>query len=328
MKRVLLAGAIVVFGLLSLAMAPPDWAPLVLVATISLPHVDGRIDHLAFDQATDHLFVAALGNGTVEVIDTRADRDIRSLSGFREPQGIAVAPEGGPIGVANGEGTGVDLLNEHDFHRVATVALGDDSDDMREKDGRLYVGYGEGDIAAIDPRQAKVIARAAVPGHPEAFSLEHHGTRIFVNVPTAGRIIVIDGRTMRAVANWPVVGARSNFPMALDEANHRLFIGCRDPASVLVYDTASGRQIGSVAAVADTDDLFYDTAQKRLYVSGGEGYLDVFDAKGAGSLARVAHLATAPGARTSLFVPEQHRLYVAVPHRGRQLAALLVFEVH
>lgn len=305
----------------------PSAPPLVAAGSIPLPHVDGRIDHLAVDPATGHLFVAALGHGTVEVIDPHSERDIRSLAGFREPQGIAVAPGGGPVGVANGEGTGVDLLDPHDYHRIGAVPLGDDSDDMREEGGRFYVGYGDGAIAVIDPRQAKLIGTVKLPGHPEAFAVEQSGPRIFVNVPTTDRIVVIDRRAMKVVADWPVNRARSNFPMALDEAGHRLFIGCRDPASVLVYDTRNGRLLDSFAAVGDTDDLFYDASRKRLYVSGGEGYLDVFDAGTDGRYPRVAHIRTASGARTSLFVPEQHRLYVAIPHRGVQRAELRVFDV-
>jgi hypothetical protein len=122
------------------------------------------------------------------------------------------------------------------------------------------------------------------------------------------------------------VGAKSNFPMALDEASHRLFVGCRRPAKVLVYDTTSGKESGSFDIVGDTDDLFYDAARKRLYVSGGEGYLDVFQEQEANRFARTAHIATAAGARTSLFVPEQARLYLAVPHRGSQKAEIRIFE--
>src|SRR5258708_28790193 len=107
---------------------------------------------------------------------------------------------------------------------------------------------------------------------------------------------------MKVVATGPVAGAKANFPMALDEANHRLFIGCRRPAKALVYDTTTGKESGSFDIVGDTDDLFYDAARKRVYVSGGDGYLDVFQAQEGNSFARIAHVATAAGARTSLFV--------------------------
>lgn len=131
---------------------------------------------------------------------------------------------------------------------------------------------------------------------------------------------------MTVVATWPVIGAKANFPMALDEANHRLFVGCRRPAKVLVYNTATGKESDSFDVVGDTDDLFYDALRQRLYVSGGDGYLDVFQEQGATHFSRVAHVATAAGARTSLFVPEQSRLYLAVPRRGSQKAEVRIYE--
>jgi hypothetical protein len=133
---------------------------------------------------------------------------------------------------------------------------------------------------------------------------------------------------MKVDAIWPVIGAQSNFPMALDEVDHRLLIGCRRPAKVLIFDTSSGKVVGSMDAVGDTDDLFYDGARKRLYVGGGEGFLDLFQRQDADHFNRIAHLATAAGARTSLFVAELNRLYLAVPHRGSQKAAIRVYEAH
>ena len=156
--------------------------------------------------------------------------------------------------------------------------------------------------------------------------LQRAGARVFVNVPTARHIAVVDRVSLKVVATWPVVTATSNFPMALDEVNHRVFVGCRRPAKVLVYDTAAGKESGSFDIVGDTDDLFYDAARKRLYISGGEGYLDVFQAQDANRFSRIAHLPTAAGARTSLFVPDLGRLYLAVPHRGNQKAEIRIYE--
>ena len=169
------------------------------------------------------------------------------------------------------------------------------------------------------------VGETMLDDHPESFQLEKHGPRIFINVPEAGNVTVVDRRSRAVVAKWPVTGAKSNFPMALDEANHRLFLGCRKPAKLLVLDTADGKQIASIDIVGDTDDLFYDAASKRIYVSGGAGSITVIEQKDADSYSVIATIPTAPGARTSLFVPEQKRLYVARPHRGSQPAALLVF---
>jgi DNA-binding beta-propeller fold protein YncE len=305
-------------------------APLTLVKTIELPRVEGRIDHLAFDATAQRLYVAALGNNTVEVLDTKAGTHLRSLPGFREPQGIAVASDAKVVAVANGQGEGLQLLNADDDHAGAAVKLGDDSDNVRYDAvaKRLYAGFGGGALAAIDPTAAKLLSQVKLPGHPESFQLERSGPRVFVNVPSAVQIAVVDRAAMKVIATWPVTTARSNFPMALDEPNHRLFIGCRRPAKVLVFDTSNGKEIGAFDIVGDTDDLFYDAARKRVYITGGEGYVDVVEDQGGNHFARLAHMPTASGARTSLFVPDQSRLYLAVPHRGGQRAEVRIFEAH
>jgi DNA-binding beta-propeller fold protein YncE len=302
--------------------------PLNQVAAIDLPHVEGRIDHLAIDPAAQRLFVAALGNNTVEVLDLTSGRHASSLPGFREPQGIAVLPDAALVAVANGQGDGVQLFNSNDYRPARKVSLGDDSDNVRYDPiaKRLFVGYGSGALAAISPGDGKVLGQAKLAGHPESFQLERSGSRAFVNVPTADQIAVVDRNGMKVVATWPVEGAKSNYPMALDEANHRLFIGCRRPATALVYDTSTGKPISSFDIVGDTDDLFYDAARKRLYVSGGEGFIDVFEQRDGKGFARIAHVPTAAGARTSLFVPDQNRLYLAVPHRGSQKSEIRVYE--
>lgn len=322
--------ALILAILLAIATQPGRPAePVTLRRSIGLPGVDGRIDHLALDASRRTLFVAALGHNTVEVIDLDAGVHLKSLGGFREPTGIAAVPDLGVIAVANGQGDGVRTIDAADYRTVKAIALGDDSDNVRY-DGaakRLYVGYGSGALGAMSPADGTVAGRAALAGHPESFQLERSGPRVFVNVPTAGHIAVVNRTTMKVTATWPVTGAGANFPMALDEAGRRLFVGCRRPAKLLVYDTSTGTQIGAVDIVGDTDDLFYDAARKRLYVSGGDGFLDVLDARAGAVPVRLARVATPAGARTSLFVPEQSRLYLAVPHRGAQRAEIRVYDV-
>ena len=301
--------------------------PLTLTTAIELPRVEGRIDHLAFDAAGQRLFVAALGNNTVEVIDVKAGKHLRSLPGFREPQGIAALPDAKLIAVANGQGDGVQFVSD-DYRMALAVRLGDDSDNVRYDAAakRVYVGFGSGAIAAVSAGDAKLIGEAKLAGHPESFQLERSGTRIFVNVPNADHIAVVDRGSMRVTATWPVRTAKANFPMALDETSHRLIVGCRRPAKALVYDTTSGKEITAFDILGDTDDLFYDTARKRLYVSGGEGFIDVFQSDDANRFSRLARVPTAAGARTSLFVSDPSRLFLAVPHRGSQRAEIRVFE--
>ncbi len=312
----------------SLFQAAGQRGPLVLERTIDLPGVQGRIDHLAFDAAHQQLFVAALGNNTVEVVDLAKGVRARSLSGFHEPQGIAVLPDSNLVAVANGESGDLVLLDARDGSVKRTVALSEDADNVRYDAGakRLYAAHGGGAISAVDPSSGRVLGTVRLPAHPESFQLDRAG-RIYANVPDAGIIAVIDRQTMAVDAKWPVTGARANYPMALDEDAHRLFVGCRQPARILIDDTTSGRQTGAVDICGDTDDLFFDAVRKRLYVSCGEGFLDVFQQQDASRFTRTAHLATAAGARTSLYVSEQGRLYLAVPRRGSQKAEIRVYEV-
>jgi YVTN family beta-propeller protein len=302
--------------------------PLTLSRTILLPQVQGRIDHLAYDPDSKRLFVAALGNNSVEVIDTTTGTRTQGLPGFHEPQGIAVAASARRIVIANGEGGDVQLRNGADLHVATTVPLGDDADNVRYDPAakRIYVGYGGGAIAVVDPADGRKLGEVRVAGHPESFQLETSGPRIFVNVPTAHQVAVVDRNALKLIATWPLTEAASNFPMALDEPGHRLFVGCRRPAKVLIVDTGSGKVTGTVDVVGDTDDLFYDAARRRLYVTGGEGFVDVVQQQDGSRFSRVAHIPTAPGARTSLWVAEQNRLYVAAPRRGSQMAEIRIYE--
>lgn len=315
--------------LLMVGLQPRAAEPLRFVRAIALPGVEGRMDHMAVDAAGQKLFIAALANNTVEVVDIAAGSHLKSLTGFREATGIASVRDAGSVAIANGQGDGLRTINADDYRVIKEIPIGDDSDNVRYDAGArtLYVGYGGGGLAAVRPADGVVSGRATLAGHPESFQLESSGPRIFVNVPTAGHIAVVDRGAMKVVATWRVTGASANFPMALDETGHRLFVGCRRPAKILTFDTSTGKETGAVDIVGDTDDLFYDSARKRLYVSGGDGFIDVLDARDPVALKPVARVPTAAGARTSLFVPDQSRLFLAVPHRGAQRAEIRVYEV-
>lgn len=317
--------AIVLIGIGGYAAAQSQ--PLVLKNAIPLPKVEGRIDHLAFDAARGRLVVAALGNNSVEVIDTANSTHVTTIPGFHEPQGVAVVPDVNVIAVANGDTGTLQLIDAQSYQLRQTVPVGGDADNVRydATAKRLYVAY-LGGLAVIDPGSRQVVERVSIPGHPESFQLERDGSRIFVNLPGAAQVVVADRKTASVVARWQAVTARANYPMAVDESTHRLFVGCRQPATVAVFDTTTGMALTTIPVVGDTDDLFYDSARKRLYVIGGEGYVDVLQRGTGDAFKRTARIATASGARTGLFVPAQNRLYVAVPHRGAQRAEIRVYE--
>jgi DNA-binding beta-propeller fold protein YncE len=290
---------------------------LQLIQTIPLPGVEGRIDHMAVDAGRQRLFVAALGNNTVEVLDLKAGKRLQPLTGLREPQGIACT--GNRLYVASaGDGT-CNVFDAKSLRRVQTIELGNDADNVRYDsiNNRIYVGYGSGAIAVLDAATGKRLANIPISGHPESFQLETAGRRIYVNVPTAHHIAVIERDAV--VATWPVEEAHANFPMALDEAGHRLFIVCRQPAMLLTFDTRTGRVVEKREVSGDCDDVFIAAQQHRLYASCGAGFLDVLPLDGAGRTS----IPTAGGARTSFWFAD--RLYLAVPHRGAQPAEIRVY---
>jgi hypothetical protein len=302
---------------------------LTQVETIPLDGVEGRIDHFGLDAKGKRLFVAALGNDTVEVVDLAAGKVTKHIRNLSTPQGVGFAPESNRLAVANDQDGSCRLYDGTSLQQTATIELKDDADNVRYDavSRRFWVGYGDGGLAAIDPESGKQVADVKLDAHPESFQLETKGKRIFVNVPNAGYVAVVDPETGTVIEKFPLKEAAANFPTALDEANHRLFIGCRDPAKLLVLDMETGKTVTTVDIVGDTDDVFYDAANKRIYVSGGKGRVTVISQTNADIYNVVGQVTTAPGARTSFFVPETRTLYVAVPHRGQQKAELRAFTV-
>jgi DNA-binding beta-propeller fold protein YncE len=299
---------------------------LRLVGQISLPNVHGRIDHLAFDAAGNRLFVAALGNDTVEVIDLLRGERVTQIGDQREPQGLAYVPAKHLLVVANGQDTALRFYDAQTLKLLRSVPIGSDGDNVRLDSGRnqVYVGYGDGAIAGISLDGQKTMD-VAVGGHPESFQLETQGSRIFVNVPSKRAVVVIDRTTKAVTATWPLNDVAANYPMALDEEHHRLFVAARRPARLVVLDTASGKRVAQAEIAGDCDDLFYDRDARRLYAIGGEGAVTVLDAGDSGSYQPLGTVPTAAGARTGLFGPSLKRLYVAVPARGATPAEIRIF---
>ena len=184
---------------------------------------------------------------------------------------------------------------------------------------------GDGAPGLIDPTTMKRLGDIKLPGHPESFRLEQSGPRIYVNVPRTKEVLVVDRLKRTITSHMPLAGFAKNYPMSLDEGHHRLFVGVRAPARLLVFDTQSGQRIADVPCVGDTDDLFYDPERDRVYVIGGEGFVDVFDVSMRDRPVHVARFPTAPGARTGLWSPELKQLFVAGPHRDGHDAAIHVY---
>jgi DNA-binding beta-propeller fold protein YncE len=308
--------------------AAADAPPLRLVQTIPLPGVQGRIDHLAVDVAGQRLFVAALGNNTVEVIDLKKGQRVQSVAGFKEPQGIAYVPETNTVIVANGGDGIVTLLGGASLKPTQTIAFGDDADNLRydATRTRLYVGYGNGALGVYDTAKGLRLGDVTLDAHPESFQLDALSGRIYVNVPSRQSVAVLDVSRNAVAATWPVTVGSANYPMALDTARHRLFVATRRPPHVVVFDTERGKTVATLEADGDADDLFYDAARQRLYGCFGSGSVIVYAESGPDHYTVVAKVPTADGARTGLFSADLQRLFVAVPRRANPTAEIRVFE--
>jgi hypothetical protein len=302
--------------------------PLRLEKEIPLPGVEGRIDHCSADETGQRLFVAALGNGSVEIVDLRKAERTAEIKGLEEPQGLYYDSKSDRLYVATG---GDGRLRGYDGKSLTlqeTLEFGDDADNVRYdgRTGDIWVGYGSGGIGIVNSAGQK-IGSITLGSHPESFQFEEKGDQVFVNVPKQLGVALVDRKKRVVLAKWGLGVSFANYPMALDSANQRLFVGCRLPAQLVVLDTASGRTVNTLPTVGDTDDIFYDATRRLLFVIGGEGAVEILRQRDPDHYERAGRITTAPGARTGFFSPTSRRLYVAVPHRGSQAAKILVYMI-
>jgi DNA-binding beta-propeller fold protein YncE len=308
---------------------------LKLVQTVPLPEVDGRIDHFAIDVKRRRAFLAALAKNTIEVVDLRAGRVMRTLPGFPKPQGVLLVSQFNKLIVACGADGSVKTVDETTLAVISTANVSPGADaigyDPRSKE--IYVGSGggdankeQGDLTVFNAANGAQVAALTTDAHAGSIVVEGHGERVFVLVPEKSQVVVLDRKTRAQVAKWTIPGIQKNVALALDEKSHRLFVGVRTPASIVVLDSDSGAVVASVPTVATLDGLSFDSATRRIYTSGGEGFVDVTQQIDADHYERIARIPTGPIARTSVFVPDWHRLYVAVPRDKERGAELRVFD--
>lgn len=325
-EKAMLRMAIIVFLPVSLVRAQAS-DPLKLEKTIELPEVQGRIDHMSLDVKGERLFVCALGNNTVEVIDLKTGKRTNTISGLKEPQGALYVTANDRLYIASSKDGTVKMFDGTSLQLLKTIEYGDDADNLRYDSSRqrVYVGYGDGALAELDTEGQKV-AETKLSAHPESFQLEKNGPRIYVNLPKSRQIAVVDREGHSVVTTWGTGMSLANYAMALDEANHRLFVATRFPARLLVMETGSGKTVQKLSAVGDCDDIFFDQARKRIYATGGEGAISVFEQQDPDHYREVIRVPTMKGARTSFFSPELGRLYVAVRRQGSTPAMIQIFE--
>ncbi len=289
-----------------------DKGPLQLEAKILLGDVRGRIDHMAADLKRQRLFIAELGNDSVGIVDLASRGLIRTITGMSQPQGVGYDPSTDTLFVANAQDGSVRLFEGSDYKTAGRIDLGSDADNVRIDPSakRVLIGYGDGGLAVLDASARRKVHSLQLKVHPESFQIEADTGRVFINLPAAHAVAVVDGTSGEHLANWPM-NEGGNFAMAVDRARSRILLAFRSPPELAVFAMADGKRVATAKTCGDVDDLFVDAKRDRVYVSCGTGFVDVFETDGT-AYRPIARLRTAPGARTSLFVPEMDRLLVAV----------------
>jgi DNA-binding beta-propeller fold protein YncE len=332
----LLLSSFLSFCGVAVAQEPPALMPK---NPIVLTKVEGRMDHMTVNVKGERLFATAFDNHTLEVINLKTGRQIHTIPGLNNPQGAFYDPATNRLFIAcGGDGT-VKIFDGTTFQLLQTVTLDLDADNVRydARGKHIVVGFGGekflggkvtrpgggGALAVLDLR-GKKIAEIPTDAHPESFQLEKTGTRVFINVPDKQEVEVADLVKGTVLAHWKVT-CTTNFPMSLDEGHHRLFVGCRIPAQLAVFDTETGKIVASPTMVEHTDDLFFDASKSRVYVL-GEGFIDVWQQKDPDHYERTQRVPAPADARTGLFVPDLGELFETIPHHGAQGAQIDVYE--
>jgi DNA-binding beta-propeller fold protein YncE len=328
-KRISTGGAVLLALACAACAAAADQPTLVLVQTIDLKGKPGKLDHLIVDDRGERLFLANKVNNTVEVVDLKAGKLVKQLKGQAGAQGLAYASDLDRLYVGLGTGGYCNIFDGKDYGLLKTIKFADDADNVRydRRSHLVYVAHAEKALGVIDAQSLELKADIGLPGSAEAFQLESARPRLYLNIPSPSEVVVIDTSKNDVVDQYPLKLAGSNFPLALDEANRRLFIGCRKKPMLVVMNCDTGAEIASVAIPADCDDVFFDAKRKRIYASGGDGTVAVIKQTDADHYDLVENVPTVKDARTSYLDASTGRLYLAVPRQpGKAGPEIRVYE--
>ena len=322
----------------SFLMSAEAAIPLKLETSMALPGFNGDFDHFAVDEKGSRLFLAGEDHKTVEVFDLKANRRIKSITGFGAPHAIFYLPESDRILVTDGDKGFLRILRGKDYSEEARVEglAGADSARLDAATETLYVITGGKDVpldhsfvVAINLRTNEKAGELRIESnHVEGLALESSSSRMFVNLTDKHAVAVVDRRAMKEIARWPIGTQADNSPMAYDEPHRRLLIVCRKPGTLLVMDSDSGKVIAQLPAAERSDDIAFDAASGRIYVPGGDGRISVFKQNSADQYELLSEVTSEPGAKTCLLVPGLARFYVAVsPGDTKAAAKVLIYRV-
>ncbi|MFO0967108.1 MAG: hypothetical protein U0793_16200 [Gemmataceae bacterium] len=293
-----------------------DAKTLELLQTIQLKGAPGRLDHLAIDNKNSRLFVANLSNNSLDIVDLKAGKLIKQIPDQKKIQDIAYAPDLDRIFVGNGSGDQCNVFDGKDYKLLKSISF-PGADNVRYRPARqlVYVGHAEKMLSTIDAKTYELKAKIELPGRPEGFQLESKRPRLYMNTVDPTRLVVVDTDKHEVLHRYPIKGADRAYPMALDEANKRIFIGCREKPSIVVMDSETGKEVACVDIPKDIDDLFFDAKNKRLYASCGVGSLAVVRQLDGDRYETLETIPTVKLARTCFFDRVGERLYLIVPRQ-------------
>jgi streptogramin lyase len=308
-------------------------SPLTPKPAIALPEGTAKFDHFAIDLKANRLFIAATGNHSVAVLDLNSGKVTESLTGLGKPHGLAWIDAANRLYASDGAQADLKIFDGQPLKISKSIKLSDDADDMvfDAKTNLLYVGHGGSDaanparIAVVDTATNLLLTNLPVATHPEGLEIDSATDRIFANLADSAEIAVIDGATHQQSATWKLTRAKDNVPLAYDDDHQILFVACRAPAKLLVLDGSSGKELADLPSDAGADDIFYDSELHRVYLIAGSGAIDVYEIDAGKSVRAVGVTHTSPGAKTGLFVPTQHTLYVGAAANGGKQAEILVY---
>jgi DNA-binding beta-propeller fold protein YncE len=319
-------------------MFAQDKSPLSLSNTIPLPELhDGDFDHFVVDLAGNRLFATAEENSKVLVFDLKTNQLIHSIVDLKAPHSMLYRADSNKLFVVDGDLGEVKIYSADSYQPTGSIKLkeGADASGYDSKTNYLYVVNGGKDahlpnsyISIIDTNTAKTVGELKIDSNDvEGMAFEKSGSRMFVDVRGNNSVEVFDREKRTLIATWSVAQeAKKPTAIALDESNHRLFVGTRDPGKLIVLDTESGKVVTSMPAAAMVDDMAFDAASKRIYFA-GTLFIDVFQQRDADHYDNVGHVPGAFRAKTGILVPEWNRYYLAVPHHEKQSAEVRVYNV-
>ncbi len=300
---------------------PHPTATLAGRSTHWKPGYSGDFDHFGYDLKSNRLWLAAEDHGTLELFNLRTGQHERTITGVQTPHAIIYLPKANRL-IVTDSGKGMTKVFDATTYKVMsriTLEPGADSAEYDPSSGHLYIVTGGKDVDMkdcflneVDPLTGHVFNKLRFDSdHTEAVKAEQHGNRLFVNVADHNEVDVVDKKTFKVIARWPLSGAQTNLSMALDEADHRLFVGTRNPSKLMVLNTDTGATVASLDAPATSDGMFWDSARKRVYLPGGDGYLGVFQQVTPDLYAARPRIPSAVGAKSGIVVPQLNRLYLA-----------------